>query len=88
MIGIHIVAILFYLFFKRENLITPMLTGERTGDGLIGSKLGVAPAIPRCARQASTAYRRRPQLGPTAVDRPGGIRRKRGLGVRRSLLQR
>ena len=45
MIGIHIVAILFYLFYKRENLITPMLSGKKPGNGLegiSGSKLGMA----------------------------------------------
>ena len=45
MIGIHIVAIFFYLLYKRENLIGPMFTGRKTGDALEaigGSKLGLA----------------------------------------------
>jgi hypothetical protein len=27
--GIHVAAILFYLLFRRDDLITPMLTGRR-----------------------------------------------------------
>jgi len=50
LIGIHIVAIIFYLLFKRENLITPMVTGEKAdpGDSLKaigGSKLGLAVGV-------------------------------------------
>jgi cytochrome b len=47
LIGLHVVAILFYLLFKRENLISPMISGEKAdpGDNLkpvSGSKLGLA----------------------------------------------
>ena len=45
MIGIHIAAIFFYLLYKRENLISPMFTGKKTGEALeaiSGSKLGLA----------------------------------------------
>ena len=48
MIGIHIVAIFFYLLYKRENLIWPMFTGKKTGDALqaiSGSKLGLALGV-------------------------------------------
>ena len=48
MIGIHIVAIFFYLLYKRENLIWPMFTGKKTGDALqaiSGSKLGLAIGV-------------------------------------------
>ena len=48
MIGIHIVAIFFYLLYKRENLIWPMFTGTKTGDALQaigGSKLGLAIGV-------------------------------------------
>ena len=48
MIGIHIVAIFFYLLYKRENLIWPMFTGKKTGDALEaigGSKLGLALGV-------------------------------------------
>jgi cytochrome b len=31
-IGLHVGAALFYLFFKRENLILPMLVGTKAGD--------------------------------------------------------
>lgn len=30
LVGLHIVAVLFYRFFKRENLITPMITGNKS----------------------------------------------------------
>ena len=39
--GIHIAAVLFYLFYKRENLIRPMVTGRRRFD--------TTPAAPRMA---------------------------------------
>jgi cytochrome b len=47
LIGLHIVAILFYLLFKRENLITPMISGEKQDPGdnlnaISDSKLGLA----------------------------------------------
>ena len=29
LIGVHVLAVFFYLFFKRENLITPMITGMK-----------------------------------------------------------
>jgi cytochrome b len=50
LIGLHIVAIFFYLLFKRENLIRPMVTGEKADPGdslkaISGSKLGLAIGI-------------------------------------------
>jgi cytochrome b len=50
LIGLHIVAIIFYLLFKRENLITPMVTGEKADPGdsmkaIGGSKLGLAVGV-------------------------------------------
>ena len=48
MIGIHIAAIVFYLLYKRENLIWPMFTGTKAGDALEsvgGSKLGLALGV-------------------------------------------
>jgi cytochrome b len=50
LIGLHIVAVLFYLLFKRENLITPMITGEKEDAGnslkaISGSKLGLAIGV-------------------------------------------
>jgi cytochrome b len=47
LIGVHIVAILFYLVVKRDNLITPMITGRKRDDvdslrAIDGSKLGLA----------------------------------------------
>jgi cytochrome b len=32
-IGVHLLAVLAYLFFKRENLVGPMITGHRAGAG-------------------------------------------------------
>jgi cytochrome b len=31
-VGVHIFAVLFHLFFKRENLVTPMITGFKEWD--------------------------------------------------------
>lgn len=48
MIGIHVVAIFFYLLYKRENLIWPMFTGAKAGDALQaigGSKPGLAIGV-------------------------------------------
>ena len=50
LIGVHVVAVLFYLFFKRDNLITPMISGEKQDDGdsfraIDGSKLGLAIGV-------------------------------------------
>lgn len=33
LVALHVVAILFYLFYKRDNLIGPMITGRRKGGG-------------------------------------------------------
>jgi cytochrome b len=33
MVTVHILAVLFYLFYKRDNLIGPMITGRRRGEG-------------------------------------------------------
>jgi cytochrome b len=33
LVTLHILAILFYLLYKRQNLIGPMITGRRFGDG-------------------------------------------------------
>ena len=33
LIAIHVCAILFYLFFKRENLLKPMITGVKQWSG-------------------------------------------------------
>lgn len=49
LIGLHIVAVLFYLLYKRENLITPMITGNKIDQSgslepIDGSRLGVAIA--------------------------------------------
>ena len=37
--GLHIVAVLFYRFFKRENLVTPMITGNKSVSGTITPEL-------------------------------------------------
>ena len=42
-IGLHVSAILFYLLVKRDNLVTPMITGRgpasASGEGMIGAPL-------------------------------------------------
>lgn len=50
LIAVHIVAVLFYLFFKRDNLITPMISGEKQDEGdsfraIGGSKLSLAIGV-------------------------------------------
>lgn len=35
LIGLHVAAILFYVFVKRENLVTPMVTGKRKGGAVV-----------------------------------------------------
>jgi cytochrome b len=37
-IVMHIIAVLFHLTFKRENIIAAMLTGKKNGEGLEGEK--------------------------------------------------
>jgi len=41
LIGLHVAAILYYLLIKRDNLVTPMITGRReapaSGEGMIGA---------------------------------------------------
>ena len=37
MIALHLLAVLFYLFYRRENLITPMITGGTPGSALQAS---------------------------------------------------
>ena len=32
LVSVHILAVLFYFFFKRENLVKPMITGFKQGD--------------------------------------------------------
>ena len=43
LIGLHVAAILFYLIVKRDNLVTPMVTGRRealaSGEAMIGAAL-------------------------------------------------
>jgi cytochrome b len=42
LVALHIAAILFYLFYKRDNLIGPMISGRRRtadGGGMIGAPL-------------------------------------------------
>jgi len=51
LVSVHVLAVLFYLFFKRENLITPMITGVKrwpgtdAGDGDARSRTWVAALI-------------------------------------------
>ncbi|MGA8243151.1 MAG: hypothetical protein WB818_21485, partial [Desulfobacterales bacterium] len=40
LVAIHIFAILFYLFAKRENLVTPMITGVRSWNGTVEEPTG------------------------------------------------
>ena len=42
-IGLHLVAIAFYLLVKRINLVGPMLTGRRKAANVEGPRAGLAP---------------------------------------------
>jgi len=37
LVALHIAAIAYYYFAKRENLVTPMLTGDKAGTGLVSA---------------------------------------------------
>jgi len=37
LIGLHLAAIAYYYFAKRENLVLPMLTGDKPGAGLVAA---------------------------------------------------
>lgn len=40
LVSIHIAAVLFYLFGKKENLIVPMITGRKSGAGATPARYG------------------------------------------------
>ncbi len=40
LVAIHLLAILLYLFVKRENLVTPMITGVRSWNGTVEKPTG------------------------------------------------
>jgi len=42
LIGLHVAAILYYLVVKRDNLVAPMITGDRAGNGV--EAMAAAPA--------------------------------------------
>jgi cytochrome b561 len=47
-IAVHVAAAFFYLWVRRENLIVPMITGQKNaanvpaGAGIDGSRIGIA----------------------------------------------
>jgi cytochrome b len=43
LIAIHVAAVLFHLLYKRDNLIIPMLTGDKPWDGDAGEAAPQAP---------------------------------------------
>jgi cytochrome b len=43
LVAVHIFAVLFHLFYKRENLITPMITGIKQWQGSPGEKMTQRP---------------------------------------------
>jgi cytochrome b len=49
LVGLHLTAIAYYLFFKRDNLITPMITGLKqwpaNATGLASGRLALALVI-------------------------------------------
>ena len=48
-IGLHVLAVLFYLLYKKQNLVAAMFTGKKTlpdpGEGIKSSRLGVAIVV-------------------------------------------
>lgn len=57
-IGVHVLAVLVYLFFKRQNLIWPMVTGKKpagdvpAGEGIDGSRVWLALVVAALAAAA------------------------------------
>ncbi len=52
LISLHVLAVLFYLFGKKQNLIVPMLTGGKTYTGNVSGvagRTGLAAALLACA---------------------------------------
>lgn len=41
-IGVHVVAVIFYLAYKRQNLMFPMITGRRKAEAVAGGELQIA----------------------------------------------
>ena len=40
LIGVHLIAIAFYFFVKKDNLVKPMITGEKSNiDGQFGAEM-------------------------------------------------
>lgn len=43
LVAVHVAAVLFYLIYKRENLITPMITGRKSWKGPLKADMTRAP---------------------------------------------
>jgi len=60
LVALHLAAIAYYYFAKRENLILPMLTGDKPGSGLVAAsddaKLRVRAAILLAIAAAVAGY--------------------------------
>jgi cytochrome b len=58
LIGLHVAAVLFYRFVKRENLVTPMLTGRKQVDDHVPAPkmAGHGRALVAAALAAGVAY--------------------------------
>ena len=60
MIGLHVAAVLYYLFVRRENLIGPMITGDRLGidakPAFDGPALWLRAAVLLAAAAGLTGY--------------------------------
>jgi len=43
LICLHVLAVLFYYFYKRQDLVFPMITGKHRGEAMVDVELHVAP---------------------------------------------
>lgn len=48
LIALHVAAVLFYLIYRRENLIAPMITGERRVDAAVAPSAPASVSGARC----------------------------------------
>ena len=43
LVAVHVAAVLFHLIYKRENLITPMITGKKQREGALAENISQQP---------------------------------------------
>jgi hypothetical protein len=45
LVALHLLAIAYYFFAKRENLVAPMITGDKTGHDVPPAEDGIAARL-------------------------------------------